>query len=114
MTEKQNSLYPDDWKNSARRDWRRMSVLLHDGDSEGTAFFLQQSLEKYLKAFLIGHGWKLRKLHNLDTLLDHAIGHDAALETFMNLCERVSGHYFAERYPMLLPSDLSSAILKKI
>ncbi|HEO65531.1 MAG TPA: hypothetical protein ENI73_06635, partial [Spirochaetes bacterium] len=37
-----NSLYPEDWKEKARKDWRRITVLLMDNDVEGAAFFLQQ------------------------------------------------------------------------
>ncbi len=56
MSEIQNSLYPDDWKKAARKDWHRIAVLLEDNDADGAAFFLQQSIEKYLKAFLLERG----------------------------------------------------------
>jgi HEPN domain-containing protein len=108
MTETQNSLYPDEWKKTARKDWHRVSVLLNDNDPEGAAFFLQQTLEKYLKAFLLERGWKLRKIHDLDTLLDEAIQFDAGLEKFRELCERVTGYYYTERYPGLIPTELTS------
>ena len=77
MTKFQESLYPEDWKKAARRDWRRITTMIKDDDAEGAAFFLQQSLEKYLKAFLLERGWKLRKIHELDTLLDYAIEFDS-------------------------------------
>ena len=48
MTEAKGSIYPADWIAVARKDWHRMTVLLEDGDPDGAAFFLQQSLEKYL------------------------------------------------------------------
>jgi HEPN domain-containing protein len=107
MSEIQDSLYPDDWKKAARKDWHRIAVLLEDNDADGAAFFLQQSIEKYLKAFLLERGWKLKKTHELDTLLDYAVGFDSGLEKFRELCERVAGYYFTERYPMLVPSDLT-------
>ncbi len=94
-----NSLYPEDWKEKARKDWRRITVLLKDGDAEGGAFFLQQTLEKYLKGFLLERGWKLRKIHELNTLLDYAVEFDAGLEEFRDLCEEVKGYYLAGRYP---------------
>ena len=56
MTSTKASLYPDSWKGVVRKDWHRMDVLLDDDDAEGAAFFLQQSLEKYLKAFLLEKG----------------------------------------------------------
>lgn len=39
--------------------------MLADGDAEGAGLFLQQSLEKFLKAYLLGKGWKLKKVHTL-------------------------------------------------
>ena len=75
--------------------------MLADGDGEGAALFLQQALEKFLKAFLLQHGWKLRKIHTLQSLLDDAAGFGASLARFRPVCERVSGFYIAERYPSL-------------
>lgn len=97
----QDSLYPDDWRRVARQDWHRIHVMLADGDPEGAALFLQQSVEKYLKAFLLQHGWKLKKIHTLQSLLDEASQHNHALEPYRPLCERVSGFYITERYPSL-------------
>ena len=56
----------DEWTLIARKDWRRAERNLKDRDSEAAGFFLQQSLEKYLKAFLLKHDWKLRKIHELE------------------------------------------------
>jgi len=107
------SLYPDNWKNVARKDWHRVDVLLADDDAEGAAFFLQQSLEKYLKAFLLEKGWKLKKIHELDTLLDYAVDFKPELENFRELCERIAGYYFTERYPTIIPSELTSEDIRK-
>lgn len=113
MTETGGSLYPDDWISVARKDWHRITVLLEDGDPDGAAFFLQQSLEKYLKAFLLGKGWRLRKIHELDTLLDYAVEFESGLEGFRELCERVTGYYYTERYPMIVPSELTTEDIAK-
>lgn len=86
----------------------RIKRQLADGDAEAAGFFLQQSLEKYLKAFLLQHGWKLRKIHALHDLLNEAVAYNPDLEKFRKLCERVSGYYLAERYPPLVPSEISS------
>ena len=103
---------PNDWLVIARKDWRRVERNLRARDVEAAALFLQQSLEKYLKAFLLSHKWKLRKVHELDALLDEAAKHKPDLESFRDLCERVSGYYFAERYPPLGTLDLTSEDLK--
>ncbi|MBI1821925.1 MAG: HEPN domain-containing protein [Nitrospirae bacterium] len=93
--------YSDDWRRVARQDWHRRSVMLEDGDAEGAGFFLQQAIEKYLKAFLLEKGWKLKKIHTLHSLIDEASEFDNTLTRFRPLCERISGYYFSERYPSL-------------
>ena len=102
----QDSLYPPDWREAARRDWNRVGALLGLSDAEGAAFFLEQALEKYLKAFLLQRGWKLRKIHLLHVLLEEALVHEPRLAGFRDLCERVAGYYLTERYPQLVPSAL--------
>ena len=103
----------DEWMRVARKDWRRAERNLKDRDTEAAGFFLQQSLEKYLKAFLLKHNWKLRKIHELDALLDEASKCQKDLETYRDLCERVSGYYIAERYPPLSALELSSADIRR-
>ena len=66
-----------------------------------SVLILTQSLEKYLKVFIIKRNWNLRKIHELDALLDEASKYQQDLETIRDLCEPVSGYYFAERYPPL-------------
>jgi len=39
MTEPQDSHYHDDWIKMARKDFRRINVLLKDEDAEGAVFF---------------------------------------------------------------------------
>jgi HEPN domain-containing protein len=75
--------------------------MLADGDADGAGLFLQQALEKFIKAYLLSRGWKLKKVHTLQSLLDEAAAHDGALMPFRDLCECVSSFYFAERYPTL-------------
>jgi len=41
MTSSGSSLYPDDGKKVAQKDWRRITVLLEQEDAEGAASFLQ-------------------------------------------------------------------------
>ncbi len=73
--------------------------MLADGDADGAGFFLQQAMEKYLKAFLLGQGWKLKKVHTLQSLLDEAATFVPAVASLRQVCERVSGFYLGERYP---------------
>lgn len=113
MNEQKDVLSTLEWLKVARKDWARLHHMLQKQDAEAAGFFLQQSLEKYLKAFLLQHGWKLRKIHELDALLDDAIKHNRDLKDFYDLCERVSGYYFADRYPPLGASELAYEDLKE-
>lgn len=62
---REESHYPQDWLKVADKDWRRMGQALDDGDPEEAGFWLQQALEKFLKAYLLSKGWTLRKIHDL-------------------------------------------------
>ena len=90
-----------EWMTVARMDWARIPRNLRDEDPNAAGFFLQQSLEKYLKAFLLTRGWDLVKIHELDALLDDAVAYEPALRSFYPLCERVTSYYFLDRYPPL-------------
>jgi len=96
---KKGEVVIEEWIKVARIDWERAKRNLKDKDVNASGFFLQQCIEKYLKAFLIGHGWKLRKIHRLDALLDEAVKFLPELGAFHEFCERVSSYYIADRYP---------------
>ena len=110
---REDSSYAADWVRIARQDWHRIHVLLADGDGEGAAFFLQQALEKYLKAFLLNHGWTLKKVHTLHSLLDEVLTFSPHVARFRPACERVSGFYFAERYPSLGGEELQTEDVRR-
>lgn len=115
MNGRGDSPYVTDWLRVARQDWHRIHVMLDDGDGEGAGLFLQQALEKYLKAFLLQHGWKLKKIHTLQSLLDDAMDFRADLAPFRPVCERIAGFYIAERYPslggdLLEPEDIQKEL----
>lgn len=113
MSEREDSPYSDDWLRVARQDWHRIHVMLADGDGDAAGLFLQQAIEKFLKAFLLEHGWKLKKVHTLQSLLDDAAAFKPALASFRPFCEKVSGFYFAERYPSLGGDGLDSEDVRR-
>lgn len=43
--------------------------------------------------------WHRKKTHTLHSLLDDAVAFESRLAPFRPACERISGFYFAERYP---------------
>jgi len=97
----EESRYPKDWLKVDERDWRRMGQALNDGDAEEAGFWLQQAVEKYLKAYLLSKGWVLRKIHDLEILLNEAVVHMPAFGQYGIVCQRISGYYLTERYPFV-------------
>jgi HEPN domain-containing protein len=107
MKKDKESSLPEDWHNKGSLDIRRSEILLKNDDPEGAAFHLQQALEKYLKGYLIGKGWKLKRIHDLEELLDYAVDQNGELEAFRSLCQEVTEYYIEERYPFQISSNLT-------
>jgi HEPN domain-containing protein len=97
----EESHYAKDWLRIAEKDWRRLDQALDDGDPEEAGFWLQQALEKYLKAYLLLNGWALRKIHDLEVLINEASTFTKEFGQYAPACRRISGYYIAERYPLL-------------
>jgi HEPN domain-containing protein len=104
---REESLYPADWLRIAEKDLGRVEHLLGVQDPEAAGFFLQQALEKFLKAFLLSRGWELKRIHDLETLLNEALAYDTSLEPFRAACQRITGFYLVERYPFIIEAGLT-------
>ncbi len=111
MKNKESRL-PQDWFNKGDQDIRRAEILLANQDPEGSAFHLQQSMEKYLKGYLIGKGWRLVRIHDLEDLLDYALDYNTEFEEFRPLCQEVTEYYVEERYPFLISSGITEDEVK--
>lgn len=112
---REDSTYPHDWAHIAERDLARAERLLAMEDPEAAAFFLQQSIEKFLKAFLLSQGWRLKRVHDLEVLLNDALAFEPSLEEFRGLCQEATGFYMIERYPFtgfvgVTDEDISRAL----
>lgn len=102
MQNKKESLYPLDWIKKAEKDFKRVQPRLEEGDIEDGAVHLQQSLEKYLKGYLLGKGWTLTRTHNLRFLLDETIKFNSDFVQFRQLCQEITTYYFEDRYPFFI------------
>lgn len=60
---------------------------------------LQESVERYLKGFLISRGWKLERIHDLNRLLDLSVEHCAELARFSRLTQSLTEQFWAQHYP---------------
>ena len=99
------SLYPRDWFRIAEKDFKRAGQLLKLDDAEGAAYNLQQAVEKYMKGFLLSKGWKLKRVHDLELLLNDALKYESTLEEFRDLCQKITDYYLVDRYP--LPTSIT-------
>lgn len=98
LMEQSQNLYPLEWLERGRRDWRLMEVSLEEGWIPEAAYHLQQAVEKWLKGFLLHRGWELERTHDLEALLDEAVKHEPDLERFRALCHRAK-YFIGARYP---------------
>ena len=103
----EESAYPADWLRIGERDLRRVSLMLDAQDPAAAGFFLQQAVEKFLKAFLLSKGWELQRIHDLEALLNVALVYDPSLEPYRAACQKVTGFYLLERYTLLIEAGLT-------
>ncbi len=110
---REESRYPKDWFRIGDRELRRAQNLLRLGDLDGAGFNLQQAVEKYLKGYLLAQGWELRRIHDLETLVNEAIIYDPSFEEFRAACQKITQFYIEERYPFTVSSELSEEEIKE-
>jgi HEPN domain-containing protein len=91
-------LYAAEWLELGKRDRIRVPKMFEIGEADLAAFCLQQSVEKYLKAYLISRGWRLKKVHDLNLLLSEAIKYDNAFSEYAVFCTEISSFYLLSRY----------------
>jgi HEPN domain-containing protein len=103
----EESFYPADWLRIAEKDLGRVQYLLDVQDPEAAGFYLQQAVEKFLKAFLLAKEWKLKRIHDLESLLNEALRYIPSLERFRSVCQKITGFYSIERYPFITPTGIT-------
>lgn len=102
------SLIPTDWFKKADSDLRASDILMREGSELGVAaLLLQQAAEKYLKGYLLSRGWRLRRIHNLATLLNDVIVYNPDFERFRAVCQDVTQYYAQQRYPFMFTMVVS-------
>lgn len=63
-----------EWIERGAHDLEAAQLLLdRKAHADIVLFHIHQAVEKYLKGFLIHHGWELKKIHDLETLITEAI-----------------------------------------
>ena len=97
----------EDWLRFAEENLEvAQSVMTEDYSPYHTVCFLcQGSAEKYLKAFLIWNGWELKKIHDLNELLQVCVEFDSEFEILREACKLLNEYIIVGRYPGDLPFE---------
>lgn len=90
-----------EWFNKGQKDINDADFLLNNNRAvENISFHIHQSIEKYLKGFLIYNGWKLEKIHDLIKLIEEVIKVDESFKGFVAPLRKITNFYFESRYPV--------------
>lgn len=91
---------PQDWLFLAEERLRAADALFaHERATLSGVELLQESVERFLKAFLLSRGWTLRKVHDLSFLLDECAAREARFGDFHDLAESLTEQFWAQHYP---------------
>jgi len=101
LPKRTNAGNPCDWLEFADADLSAVRLLVEQQIAFNVCRSkLAEALEKLLKADLIRHGWSLRKIHDLQALLDDLTGFDAKRASQIQpLVDELSEAYTQTRYP---------------
>ena len=87
------------WLSKASDDIKWAFSSLEGEVFYGVCFASQQAVEKALKAFLIFHGRKLRKIHDLRALLEECSQIDENMKQIWDQVIELNPYYIETRYP---------------
>lgn len=91
---------PADWFWLARERLESADALIESrGICLSAVELLQESVERYLKGYLISVGWKLERILDLDRLLNLSIEHCAGFSLFIPLSQSLTEQFWAQHYP---------------
>ena len=97
---KTNEDNPADWLRSARSRLHSADLLhLIEGATESVIELMQEAAERFLKAYLISRGWKLRKIHDLGALVAEAVILDPRFSAFEDFADSLTDQFWAQHYP---------------
>jgi len=104
-----------EWFERGKRDLESAKLIyVQKGYFDEVVFLIHQAIEKYLKGYLIFHGWKLKKIHDIETLLVEAMKYDESFMEFLDLGRKITAFYYENRYPPGPPSEVSEEEAEEI
>ena len=86
------------WLQKAESDIKAMDASLSAGAFDAACFHAQQSVEKYLKAFLIQSGANFPFTHNLAKLIEVCEGVDESFRSLISVVEPLTPYAIEVRY----------------
>ncbi len=92
----------EEWIERAEEDYRQAQVALRQRKYPAyhtACFHSQQCGEKYVKAFLVRHGIKFRKVHDLNELQHLCVQVDPTFEMITKLLDVLYPYAVDVRYP---------------
>ena len=103
-----------EWFERGKHDIEGARLLFDSGHYTDTiAHLIQQGVEKYLKGFLIYHGWKLKKIHDLEELVTEAIEYNADFKEYLDFARKATAYYIDDRYSPGPPIDYPREEIEK-
>ncbi len=104
-----------EWFERGRRDFETAKLILtQKGYYDEVLFLSHQAIEKYLKGYLIFHGWKLKKIHDIEMLLVEAAKYNESCKDFLDFGRKITAFYYESRYPPGPPSEVSEEEVEDI
>ena len=91
---------PSDWFFLAKE--RLMSadaLMVARGACYSAVELLHESVERYLKGYLVARGWQLERIHDLNRLLDLATKHHPDFSRYQQLAQSLTEQFWAQHYP---------------
>lgn len=103
----ENLIKFEEWKMKAEEDFQSANILLDNNGAPATiAFLSQQTVEKYLKGYIIYCNGIFSKTHHLDELLRECEKIDVEFGEFIDEVSILDGYYIESRYPLEVREDI--------
>jgi HEPN domain-containing protein len=91
---------PSDWFFLANERLASADALLvARGACYSAVELLHESVERYLKGYLVERGWQLERIHDLNRLLDLATQHHPDFSRYQQLAQSLTEQFWAQHYP---------------
>jgi len=104
-----------EWITKADQDFEFARINLEEEKQffAQICFHFNQSVEKYLKAFIIANRLEFRKTHDLHFLLKQCKSKDPSFSQLEDDCEYLTTFYIETRYPVHWPTIFSKEEAEK-